>query len=82
MKQTNPVIFIITRGIVIGVFLFFILHLYRLFMADEIALNSYLSNLEQKAVLLEGISMIFSGFFLAYYIRRQINNLKNHKQGD
>lgn len=79
MKKSKTLKYIISRGPLIGVFLLVFMHAYRMLIVSELSVSEYLSSITTKELLFEGIAMLLSGFVLAYYVRRQIDNLKKAK---
>lgn len=82
MKNTKKFKYILTRGILWGVILFLFFHAYSILAADKLSLKDYFSNLEPRDIISQLVSMIISGLILAWFIKRQIDNIKDHKQGD
>ncbi|MDA3910998.1 MAG: hypothetical protein PF448_06555 [Bacteroidales bacterium] len=79
MKKSEKLYFILTRGFLIGMFLFLFFHMYRILIVTELSVSEYFSEMKTKELLLEGIAMLVSGFILGFYVRRQMDNLKKAK---
>ena len=79
MKKSKKLKYIITRGPLIGVFLLLFMHAYRMLIVTKLSVSEYLPSITTKELLFEGIAMLLSGFVLAFYVRRQIDNLKKAK---
>ncbi len=81
MKNQSKLKFIVKTGILIGISLMLFFHMYRILLVTELSITEYFKQLETKDLLLESATMLFSGFFLAFYVRKQIDNLKKAKEG-
>jgi len=79
MKKTKKLYFVLTRGFLIGIFLFVFFHMYRILIVTELSISEYFTEIKTKELLFEGIAMLISGFILGFYVKRQIDNLKKAK---
>ena len=81
MKKQSKLKFILKMGLLIGISLMVFFHMYRILLVTDLSITEYFKQLETKDLLLESATMLFSGFFLAFYVRKQMDNLKKAKEG-